>query len=207
MTDDAEKYSKMPHIFHYNGLACELPSMLYILESFRLLMLSTVIDVQRCELPSGSYCWHLAYKALFHVGLLDIGYTGPPDHFQFPKSNSSSSLSFTLTHVKRRNIKSKPIISAPKICPSRKFHENSSTTVRVTVLSDGRKIHWHVFIFIRTSYDLLGEVLRKSLIVLIVNFFPRIPTMVIVYTIHSLLKPLHTVLTASEKDNIIIPAL
>jgi len=46
-------------------------------------------------------------------------------------------------------------------------------------------------------------ILRKSLIVLIVNFFPRLPTLVIVYPIYSLIKPLHTVLTVSEKDNII----
>ena len=38
-------------------------------------------------------------------------------------------------------------------------------------------------------------------------FSPRSPTRVIVYTIYSLLKPLHTVLTVSEKDNIITSSL
>jgi len=38
------------------------------------------------------------------------------------------------------------------------------------------------------------------------TFFPRLPTLVIVYTIYSLLKPLHTVLTVSEKKTTLLPA-
>jgi len=50
--------------------------------------------------------------------------------------------------------------------------------------------------------------LRKSLIVLIVNFFLRLPTLVIVYTIYSFnLCTLHTVLTVSEKDNTIMSCI
>jgi len=57
------------------------------------------------------------------------------------------------------------------------------------------------------TYTVLLLIFRKSLIVLIANFFPRLPTLVILYTIYSLPKPLHTVLTVSEKDNIITGCL
>jgi len=48
-------------------------------------------------------------------------------------------------------------------------------------------------------------ILRKSLIVLSANFYQA--HLVIVYTMYSLLKHLHAVLTVSEKDNIIISCL
>jgi len=50
-------------------------------------------------------------------------------------------------------------------------------------------------------------ILRKSLIILIANFSARLPTRVIVYTIHFLLKPLNTVLTVLEKENTITSCL
>ena len=43
--------------------------------------------------------------------------------------------------------------------------------------------------------------LRKSLIILIAIFSPRLPTPVIVYTIYFLLKPLNTVLTVLENTS------
>ena len=48
-------------------------------------------------------------------------------------------------------------------------------------------------------------ILRKSLIVLSANFYQA--HLVIVYTMYSLLKHLHAVLTVSEKDNIITSSL
>ena len=50
-------------------------------------------------------------------------------------------------------------------------------------------------------------ILRKSSTVLIAYFFPILPTLVVVCTIYSLLKPLLTVLAVSEKDDIITSCL
>ena len=47
----------------------------------------------------------------------------------------------------------------------------------------------------------------KSLTILIANFSPRLHTLVIVYTIYFLLKPLNTVLTVLEKENTITSCL
>jgi len=49
--------------------------------------------------------------------------------------------------------------------------------------------------------------LRKSLIILIAIFSPRLPTPVIVYTIYFLLKPPNTVLTVLEKESTITSCL
>ena len=52
--------------------------------------------------------------------------------------------------------------------------------------------------------------LEKSLIILIANFSPRLPTLVIVYTIYFqnfLLKPLNTVLTVLGKESTITSCL
>jgi len=60
---------------------------------------------------------------------------------------------------------------------------------------------FHERLCVKASHILL-LILRKSLIVLI-----ALPTPVIVYIIYSLLKPLNTVLTVSEEDNIITSCL
>ena len=52
-----------------------------------------------------------------------------------------------------------------------------------------------------------GLILRKSLIILIPNLSPRLPTPVIVYTIYFLLKPLSTVPTFLGKENTITSCL
>ena len=59
-------------------------------------------------------------------------------------------------------------------------------------------MHYHDRLCVEASHILL-LILRKSLIILIAHFSPRLPTLVIVYTIYFLLKPLHTVLTVLGK--------
>ena len=74
------------------------------------------------------------------------------------------------------------------------------------ILTDFRQLPVNRRLCVDASHILL-LILRKSQIILIANFSPRLPTLVIVYTIYFLLKPLHTVFTVLGKENINISCL
>jgi len=67
-------------------------------------------------------------------------------------------------------------------------------------------MQYHEWLCVEASHILL-LILRKSLIILIAHFSLRLLTLVLVYTIYSLLKSLHTVLVVLGKENIITSCL